>query len=591
MNLLDLKIQLEKDLGYTFTINKDLTKGLLSTNQAFLNAKKEGKNPSILATELSKGIIDYLNSKNLSYFTVSTSGPYINLILNNEAYLSLSQSLCSLPQNNERVFLEYVSPNVAKELHLGHMRNMNIGEAIRRLLKINHPNLITDNHWGDWGVQFGILIWAYKKFIIEGVTSTVTINDEVLAINTDVYNSNKLQALVRMYVWSTQNKDQYPNFDSEVRSEFLALEAKDPTNTALWKEFIATSIVEVSNDMELFNVPKHDIEQGESYYEPSLGPLYTWFEDNKLWSVEGKARYINFEQLSLLTNDQSIKSLGYGYLVSSTGYSTYLFRDIAARLDWVNNHNAQQLITVTGNEQLHHFKQLFAVCNYISSLDETKEISTSPLSLSKSNLKHISYGFLTLAGGQKMSTRKGIIYTARGLYNEIYAKAKLSLESRNIDTTEDSARAITLAAIKWQDLGKDTTGDIEFDINSMLNFEGNTGVYQLYTIARIHSILDKLDNTSQIDINTLTEPEKLIFSTILLEPSILNDTVSKLKPHILVNYNYELTNLFNSWYNTTSLIKESDTIRQATLIHLLKLIVQVLEYNLDKLGILTVKKL
>jgi arginyl-tRNA synthetase len=590
MNLLDIKTELEKEFGYTFTINKDLSHGLLSTNQAFIEAKATKANPTNIANEIATRLQVFCETLIPNTFTVNTMGPYVNIAIIPAANQNIDSRI-TIPQSKKHIFIDYVSPNVAKEIHLGHMRNMNIGDSIRRLMLIKYPNLITDNHWGDWGVQFGKLIWAYKKFIDEKIDSTVLINDVEYPINEAEYELNNLQGLIRMYVWSTQHKDQYPAFEEEARQEFLKLEQGDKANTALWKTFISTSIEEVNTDMALFNIPKHDIEQGESYYEKYLKDLYDFFETNKLWSVDGKARYINYEELAIKTDNPSIKNLGYGYLISSTGYSTYLFRDIAARINWVDEHQSDFSISITGNEQLHHFKQLFAICNYISTLEVTSTICKNYTKLSASNLEHISYGFLTLKGGKKMSSRNGVIYNARNLYNELLTNATDNLNQRESKDVDTKARIMTLAALKWEDLGKDTIHDIEFDIQSLLNFEGNTGVYQLYTIARINSILNKNVSVKALDYSLLTPQELNILAKINLAPIVVNDAIDKLKPHIIVNYCYELSNQFNSWYNTTNVSKEENPIRKATLLILLTKFRDNQIYLLDKLGIKTLEEL
>jgi arginyl-tRNA synthetase len=579
MNLLELKQNLEQHFKYSFNINKDLSQGLINTSQAFIEAKQTKSNPVEIANSISTSINKYLLDINLQYVATVT-GPYVNIDIKLESIQELINNR-QIPQDQLIVLLEYLSPNVAKELHLGHMRNMNIGDSIRRLLELKYPNIITDNHWGDWGVQFGKLIWAYKQFKL-GMQSTCIINDEELPIDFAIYNQDKLQGLIRMYVWAEQHKATNPDYDNLVRQEFLKLEQGDPDNKELWQEFVQVSKLEVAQDMQLFKVPKFDLEQGESYYEKYNEAVYNYFESNNLWSQEGKARFIDFEKLSELTNDPTIKHLGYGYMVSSTGYTTYLFRDICARIDWVSVHQANKMITVTGNEQLHHFKQLIAVSNYLSTLATPFKNSDF---LNQENIKHVPYGFLTLKGGQKMSTRRGIIHNARKMYQDVLDVSVDNLtkrESTNIDT---KSPIISLAGIKWTDLSKDTIHDIEFDLNDLLSFEGNTGMYQLYTIARINSVINKNPIESTIDYSTLTDIELNIARKLLTLPILLNDTITKLKPHYLVNYCYDLTNQVNSWYNTTSLLKEDNLTRKATLIELLKATMETLIFCLDKLGI------
>jgi arginyl-tRNA synthetase len=577
MNLLLIKKKLESHFDYQFVINKDLSMGLLSTNQAFINAKIQKKNPQDIAIDLKNEIQSYLDTIEENIFFVENLGPYVNISIKFEGFVGIDYSI----EKNSSInyFLDYVSPNVAKELHLGHMRNMNIGDSIRRLLKEGYTNVITDNHWGDWGVQFGILIWAYKYFIDNNNESTVIINEESQIINKEIYKSNPLQALIRMYVWATQNKDKFDDYDSIVRQEFLKLEQGDEYNTKLWKDFINTSVKEVSNDMQLFNIPKHDIEQGESYYEKYNEELYNYFESNNLWEKADKARFIDFEKLGF-------KNLGYGYLISSTGYTTYLFRDIASRINWIEEHKADKMISVTGNEQLHHFKQLNTICNYLSTLPTSSTICKNYQKLNSDNIIHIPYGFLTLKGGKKMSTRKGIIYNARNLYNEVNNLIIDNLKSRNSDNIENKSHKMTLSAIKWADLSRDSIHNIEFDINEITSFEGNTGIYQLYTYARIQSILDKnLAIVKTNNISTLNPQEQYIYNLLITTPIIINDAIIKLKPHLICNHLFDICNQINSWYNTTSVTNEVDAIRKSTLINLLQQVSNQLTHLNDLIGI------
>ncbi|MGL4758290.1 MAG: arginine--tRNA ligase [Patescibacteria group bacterium] len=588
MNLLDIKKALESKTGFEFVLNKDLKNGLLSTNQAFIEAKNTKNNPNLIATELTKQInfIVLTLDQNL---VAKQTGPYVNIDL---VDFDQEEIDFAIPKQNNSVLLDYISPNVAKELHLGHLRNMNIGDSIRKLLLLQYSKVITDNHWGDWGVQFGKLIWAFKKFQ-DGHQATVTINEVEQPVNIGVYNDNPLQGLVRMYIWSEQNKNDHPNFEQEVRDEFLRLEEGDKLNYQLWQEFIKVSQAEVTKDMELFGVPKHDIEQGESYYEKYNDSLYNFFEDNSIWESEGRSRFINFENLAQKMNKPEYAKLGFGYLISSTGYTTYLFRDICARIDWTGHLNTDIMITVTGNEQTHHFKQIIAICDYLSTIPTPFKNSKN---LKKECIIHIPYGFLSLKGGQKMSTRKGIVHTVRNMYETVYNQSLSNLKEKSKDLANselnNTAHALTIAAIKWVDLSKDSIHDITFDINEILSFEGNTGMYQLYTFARIKSILKQnKSNYNEFIIQKLNHNEKEILKKLISYSIILDDSSKKLKPHMITNFCFELTNLLNSWYNTTSITKELDLERKESLLFLLNQFVRIHEHALNLIGIEPLEKI
>jgi arginyl-tRNA synthetase len=609
MNLLDIKKILETETGFSFTLTKSLDHGILATSEAFVFSKKNQISIPEATTQILEKT-EIICKKIGPFFEVKIVGPYINVYLKPEALQTLlnTNDLVKIPFLKKRILLEYVSPNVAKQLHAGHVRNMNIGESIRRLLAYKFGNglegVYTDNHWGDWGVQFGTLIYAYKYFKSSGKTETYKLNDELKTISFTDYTKLPFEALLAFYIWASQNKDNIKDYAKVVRQEFLKLESKDPENLQLWTEFIEVSKKEITPDLELFNVRKFDIEQGESYYEPMLENLYNFFEKNQLWSSldqdpASKARFIDFEKLALKLEKPALKNLGFAYLVSSDGYSTYLFRDVATRISWVNTFDSEKMITLTGNEQKHHFEQFFAICDYLSLLPQTLEICKKPENLSHKNLVHISYGMLALKNRPKMSTRNGVILTARDFYNEVndYAKKTLTLREPNIDQLEleFKAKIISVAAIKWYDLQKDSLNDLSLDIAEIMSFDGNTGVYQLYTIARINSLLDKnqILNKIQAQANYTsfnTQENSLLFK-ILQYPIVLEQTIETLKPHLLTNYCFALANEYNSWYNTCSLINESDENRKQALLVTSSLIRDLLKFNLEFLAIDILEKM
>ncbi|GAB4143321.1 MAG: arginine--tRNA ligase [Patescibacteria group bacterium] len=583
-----------------------LEHGLFTTNLAFQVAKKLGQKPVEVVQVLQQDLNNYINANQLPLETVA-AGPYLNLKLKSEFYpeflnLRLGLSYADYLQNeiskeNRKVLLDYISPNVAKPLHAGHVRNADIGEAIRRLLKLTSTDLLTDNHWADWGVQFGIMFWGWKQLQQLGQVE-VNMNGQIENISLADYDKNPIEFLVKVYVWANQNKDAVPNWDQLVRDEFIKLEEGDEENHQLRVKFLEVSQENMRDELKLLNVPPHDLELGESHYEADVKKLTSFLEEHNIWKKEEKARFFDFENLVDAPGlppelAKQMKSLGRCYLISSNGYTSYAYRDVAARWNWARDYQRDLAITITGNEQIHHFKQVFAIIAYLVTLPEFKEfVGEEVISrLQEHNLVHLSYGFLNLPEG-KMSTRKGNILRAKDLINQIVDKAKTTLLEKNPETpnVQEKSIKIAVAALKWFDLNRDTTADIILNIPQILAFEGNTGVYQLYTYARLRSILrkankeDLLESADDEDFN-LNSDETQLLQQIYAFPEIVQEAALKFKPHLICTHLYDLATKVNQWYNSTSILKESDSIRRKALLKLVDLICANLAFGLDLLAI------
>jgi arginyl-tRNA synthetase len=594
---------------YTWTVPPDLNMGVLTTNQAFIEAKKQGKNPKEIADSIKTELESFIESKSLP-LNVKTVGPYVNIDLNEQGWQEFanSQDQFELEKVGKNVILDYVSPNVAKPLHAGHIRNADLGEALRRILKLKYNNLVTQNYWGDWGVQFGILIWGWRQFeVVKNLK--VTINSIEEEIKIEDFESAPVDILSKVYVWANQQSQVIESFATIVRNEFLKLEQGDVQNRALWEKFLFYSKQTLTQDLSLLNVPKFDFEEGESFYEKELKVLYDLFEVNDIWQKEGLARYIDLETLKYkwvglpdkLTN--KIQNFGRCYLISSAGYTTYPFRDVAARWVWARDHQSDLMITVTGNEQSHNFEQFFAIVGYLVTLDCFKQINTAETieKMQWQNLIHLSYGLLKLPEG-KMSARKGNFLKARDLIGQVVDYSNEVLKSKNYDLTEkdldNTAKIVAIAALKWYDLARDSVSDITLDLDKLMSFEGNTGVYQLYTVARLSSILEK---NAELSINfdlpldfAKLKPENeeiLIFKEMFTLTLVLDSICDSYKPHQLCNHLFNLATKINSWYAKFSVSAESDIARKHELLRLCYIMKNHLWKGLELLGIEPVAKL
>jgi arginyl-tRNA synthetase len=624
--------QIQSKPKIIWSLPTSLEHGILTTNIAFIIAKEIKQNPNQIATKLSEELQSFLEEKKLK-LQAKAVGAYINLGFEERFYTEHINSKLEkenlIKPSYEKLIFDYIGANVAKRLHIGHMRNCNIGDSLRRILSLKYLNLVTDNHWGDWGVNMGILIWGWKNF-------------DHTAFEKDIELIDKLS---QIYVWANEQKDNVENWNQKVRHEFYLLEQKDPENAKLWQEFIQVTKKDLQQDLSLLNVPPLQLEQGESYYEPDMFWLTEILDRHNIWLKEGNARYFDFEDLTTnwkgLDENQAkkISKLGRAYLISSQGYTSYIYRDVAARLQWARDHQASLMLTITDKTQKHNFDQAFAIICYLAQspefqgelqryLEEKKplhaefkkqfEQETSQVleKLKAENLKHLGYGFLKLPDG-KMSSRKGNVILLRDLFEQVVDAAKVALvqkagESKSFDekTLQTKATKIAAAALKWNDLKQFYEQDITFDINQVLKFEGNTGVYQLYTYARLNSVLQKLldkslpslraehvnpesDNETVKGLNkepdNVNQIEKLILTQHFALPEILEQICTKLEPHLLTNYLYELCILLNKWYNDVPILKDEK--RQKFLEIFLQKNLEILQFALDLLGIETLDSL
>ena len=586
MNIVELQTILQNRFDkYEWSVPPDLNLGILTTNYAF-RAKDISPNPKEAAIKIAELVQKYCDDLSLDV-VVKSVGPYVNVEMGEKEYRELFDVNYGfkLEQKAEILLIDYVGANVAKELHAGHMRNLNIGDSLRRILSLKYK-VITDNHWGDWGVNMGTLIWGWKQ---EG--------------NLKEYEINPIKELSRVYIWANSQKDIVENYNSLVRDEFFKLEQKDSENYNLWQKFILTTKQNLTKDLELMKIPKFDLEQGESFYEPDMKLLFDFMEEYEIWQKDGLARYFDFDSLveKWCDLDEKLKSKisGFGrvYLISSTGYTTYCFRDIAARLQWARDHNVDIMVSVTDKTQRHNFDQAFAVICYLSNLIEFQKIQSKKVisRLQWSNLVHIGYGFLTLKDG-KMSSRKGNVLTLREMFDNVKESAKISLTEKSPhileSNLEDKSVKLALAALKWYDLNRGIEEDLVLDIPQILKFEGNTGIYQLYTVARINSIFkknmiggDMEINSWEFNLDQFNVDEKILLKKMYILPLILEQICVSYKPHLLCNHLFELATLINSWYAKFSVSNEQNLDRKKALICMCLRLKQHLYFGLDLLGI------
>jgi arginyl-tRNA synthetase len=633
MLITQLIAELTAKFPFNWSLPPDLNKGILTTNQAFLLSKDLKKNPQDIAIELVQTIQAFLNEKKLD-FEARALGPYINIDFSEDGlqnYFYENKVAQFTPTDHAKVLVEYFSPNVGKKMHIGNIRTANIGESLRRVLLLRHTSVITNNHLGDWGIQFGLLIWGVSHIDKLGLgLNDIDWNnensDETVDILQKIYvRVNELTETdeeIRKQCQTTARElelDFGNNPDGKIEStwrQIIDVSIKSYTSAEgyLGLNVIQSGTSSVDNDIELQdfsgkeglwqynNTHKNgqfDIIIGESFYNYFMKELRDLSNVSK--SDFPGLDFIKTEGLAVYA-DLEAEGLGRCYLISSDGYSIYAARDILARFVWAGLFGTSMHISIADNRQSHTFQQSFTVIKKIIesgyyqknefSLLTRNQLDKSLDTLSKNALKHIGFGFMTLPEGV-MSARKGTVLLFETVKNLLEAEIERVLLEKTPDLKinadfNQKVQKIAVAALKWQDLSKDREQDIVFDVKQVTKFEGNTGVYQLYTLARISNILRKNETTSKLDpenIIMMNQTEIDILKKMYQLPYAVDGTIDNLKPHILCNYLFEFSTMVNSWYAEYSVAREDDSHRKDALLHLCFRIKIHIAYCLSLLGI------
>ena len=410
--------------------------------------------------------------------------------------------------SGKNIVIEYSSPNVAKPFGMGHLRSTVIGQALNNISKKCGYNVVSINYLGDYGTQFGKLIYAYKRWGNEENTKT-SILDE----------------LKRVYVLFHEEAEKDPSLDDEGRKWFKKLEDNDEEALKYWKWFKDESIKEFNKTYNLLNINKFDSYEGEAYYKDKMQPVIDELESKHLLKISEGATIVELDDITP------------ALIKRSDGASLYITRDLAALIDRKKRYNFDEMLYVVGNEQSLHFEQLKQVIKKMG-YDWSNEVS------------HIGFGML-LQDGKKMSTRHGKTVELMGVLKEAIDLAKKYIleKNPNIDNINVVSEKIGVGAVIFNDLKNYRINDIEFNLDDTLKFEGNTGPYLQYTYARICSLLKNKQNNevsySSIDIND--DIWNLVWDLSKYEEVIISSKENN-DPSLIAKYLLDLATDFNKFY-------------------------------------------
>ena len=501
----------------------------------FKLAKEMKKAPQIIANEINENL--QLPTELFSKTEVVNG--YLNFFINPTALIKTvfeefenkkdGYGSCNIGEG-KTVVIDYSSPNIAKPFHIGHLKTTVLGGALYNIYKFLGYKVIGVNHLGDYGTQFGKLIEGYKRWGNEYDLST-----------------NAIDKLGDIYKRINDLCSDDESVLEQCRENFKLLESGDEYCTKLWKEFRDLSIDEFKKIYDLLG-SKFDSWNGEAFYADKTSEVIDILEKTgKLIESEG-AKIIDLTDAGIDTPCMICKS---------NGASIYATRDLAAILYRARTYDFDKCLYVTSYEQNLHFKQIFEVAKLLG-LDEkyTK------------GLEHIAYGMIQLPTG-KMSTRKGNFVKVVDLLNDAISEAKSIIEEKNpnLENKDEIAKKVGIGAVIFNDLYNSRIKDEIFDLNTMLNFNGETGPYLQYMFVRTNSILNKAGNLppiSNIDVSLLEDNASINLIKAIYEfGNIVIQAAEKNEPYIISRYLIKIAQLFSTFYNENRIIGEDKKVQDA----------------------------
>ena len=515
-------------------------------------AKELKQNPR----ELAQKVADELSGKGAFASAEVAGAGFVNLRLSPEFLAKqLSGSLKTTPPAQpQTVVIDYSSPNLAKEMHVGHLRSSIIGDSIARVLEHLGHRVIRQNHVGDWGTQFGMLV----AYLVEQQKDNAAF---------------ELSDLEQFYRAAKVRFDEDPAFADTAREYVVKLQGGDETVLALWRQFVETSLQHAEHVYQLLGLKlqRADV-AGESSYNDDLPMVVAELSQKGLAVESDGAKVVFLDEFKNKDGEPAafiVQKQGGGFLYSTTDLATMRHR--------VNNLRATRLLYVVDTRQDLHFKQLFTTSRKAGWLPE--------------NVSAEFIGFGTMMGkdNKPFKTRSGDTVKLVDLLDEAVERATRLVREKNPELSDEQAahigRVVGIGAVKYADLSKNRTSDYVFDWDNMLSFEGNTAPYLQYAYTRVQSVFRRAGEWNESAALQLNEPlEQQLAVELLKFEDVLSSVAETCFPHYLAAYLYQLATLFSRFYEACPILKAEGAVRD-TRLQLAKLTGETLKTGLALLGI------
>lgn len=528
------------------TIPENMAFGHYTTNVALITAKKLGITPREAAEKIKNEV---LAAEESLFEKIEIAGPgFLNFYLSKSV---LQRELDGvIERGNEyggsdigtgkTIVIDYSAPNIAKPMSIGHLRSTVIGDALARMLRTQGYKVIGDNHLGDWGTQFGKLIYAWKNW-----------RDETEFVK------NPIKHLVELYIRFHKEAETNETLEDIAREETAKLQKGDEENIRLWKMMVDESLKEFNKLYDRMGV-KIDEAYGESFYEPMLNDIVKIAIEKGIARTDDGAIKIFF--------DWCDKELPPSVLQKKDGSHLYMTTDLATIKFRTETYHPVKMLYVVANEQALHFEEVFAAAKKLELADKETELT------------HIKFGMMLGESGKKFSTRKGEFITLEELINKAVDEAKT--------INEESAEKVGIGAVKYYDLSHQRMSDITFNWDAVLDMKGNSSPYIQYTYARFANILNKAGEAAgKINLDMLSsESEKKVVDLLIHYSDVLAFASSVYEPNHVTDYLFRLANAANAFYENCQIMNAEEQTKIERL-KLAKMITIVIKNGLNVLGI------
>ena len=548
-------------------------------NGAMAGAKRYHKAPFMIADDVAKALAAKNEGTGSDVFSkVEVVKPgFLNLDVDESFLRSYLQEMSvddrlgmPVPEKAEKIIIDYGGPNVAKPLHVGHLRSAVIGEAVKRIARFHGEDVIGDIHLGDWGLQMGLVITELKKRM-----------PDLPYFDPDYTGEYPEEApftvseLEEIYPFASAKSKQDPDYYAEAMDNTRRLQEGERGLYALWQKIVGVSVADMKRNYENLNV-SFDLWNGEASVHPVIPGMV---EDMK------KGGYAYESQGALVIDvaeETDAKEIPPCIVLKSDGASLYTTTDLATIKERVEKYNPDKIIYITDKRQELHFTQVF------------RAAVKSGLAGPDTKLIHIGFGTMNGKDGKPFKTREGGVMRLETLIADIDAEM-LSKISTNPEIpageAEQTSCQVALAALKYGDLSNQASKDYIFDIEKFTSFEGDTGPYILYTIVRMRSILQRYaaepDAKDPASLRTgvpASAVEKKLMMDIAGFNAMMEGAYTDCAPHRICAYIYQLSNDFNSFYHATRILTEQDQAQKESWIALLHLTERVLSCCINVLG-------
>lgn len=564
------KNEYDKKLGKVVVSNRpDLCQ--YQCNGAMAGAKLYHKAPIMIANQVVESLQD-----NEMFESVEAVMPgFINIKLNSEfvaKYLNDMKEADKYGCENkapETIVIDYGGANVAKPLHVGHLRSAVIGESVKRIERFMGNKVISDVHLGDWGLQMGLIITE-----LECRKPDLVYFDESYTGEYPEEAPFTISELEEIYPCASAKSKVDEEFKEKAHQATLKLQSGYAPYTAIWKHIMKVSVEDLKKNYGNLNVD-FDLWKGESDAQPYIPGLIQDLIDKKLAYESQGALVVD------ISKEDDTKELPPCIVRKSDGAALYATSDLATIIQREQDYKPNHYIYVADKRQELHFTQVFRVSKKANIVDENTK------------MEFLGFGTMNGKDGKPFKTRDGGVMRLESLIAQINkAVYDKIMENRTVSEEEanNTAKIVGLAALKYGDLSNQASKDYIFDIDRFASFEGNTGPYILYTIVRIKSILEKYKAESGNEdvnlpvINTDNGSQMQLMLEVAKFNEIIENAAEELAPHKICSYVYDLSNAFNRFYHETKILAEEDQTKKAGYIALINLTINVLEQCIDLLG-------